>query len=348
MAEQLKTPQNGDELLCYVHNVKPVQKSGKVNYVTCQLQTKSSMEKAICFSPEKVTPLKVAMASKSPIKMKNFDYNTQYNNYVIKKSTNIENPGVLDFQIQDLEKSSVLIKDINTIPQGELITVKASVAKLGGIKVVATAGGPLKKVEAILVDTSGSIKAVFWAEWVNSIELDQVYTFTNLRVREDGYTKEKIVNSAKQEFSVTQSTPFTSPLAEIELSLSDLTTKTARVSVIGVKAVSKYFICSSCKKKMENPTQIVKCQSCKLIQKLSTSNIQWFIKLFVVDEKTKDKFYLSVFHHELVKLLEVNDNKTTTESEEDDILLAMLQLDTLNVTYNISGKLLDFSVSKEC
>lgn len=280
--------------------------------------------------------------------MKNFDYNMQYNNYVIKKSTTIENPGVLDFQIQDLEKSSVLIKDIKTIPQGELITVKASVAKLGGIKVVATAGGPLKKGEAILVDTSGSIKAVFWAEWVNSIELDQVYTFTNLRVREDGYTKEKIVNTAKQEFSVTQSTPFTSPLAEIELSLSDLTTKTACVSVIGVKAVSKYFTCSSCKTKMENPTQMVKCQSCKLIQKLSPSNIQWFIKLFVVDEETKDKFYLSVFHHEVVKLLEVNDDETTTESEEDDIVLAMLQLDTLNVTYNISGKLLHFNVSKEC
>jgi hypothetical protein len=114
------------ELLCYVHNVKPVQKSGKINYVTCQLQTKSSMEKAICFSPEKITPLKAAMASKSPIKMKNFEYNKQYNNIVIKKSTSIENPGegVLDFQIQDLQASSVLIKDINTIPQGELITVK--------------------------------------------------------------------------------------------------------------------------------------------------------------------------------------------------------------------------------
>jgi hypothetical protein len=325
------------ELLCYVHNVKPVQKSGKINYVTCQLQTKSSMEKAICFSPEKITPLKAAMASKSPIKMKNFEYNKQYNNIVIKKSTSIENPGegVLDFQIQDLQASSVLIKDINTIPQGELITVKASVAKLSGSKVVATVGGPLKKIDAVLVDTTGSIKAVFWAEWVNAIELDKVYMFTNLRVREDSYTNEKVVNTAKQDFSVTESTPFTSPLADIEISLSDLTTKTSHVSIIGVKAVSKYFTCTSCKKKMEDSSKskMVKCQSCKLIQKLTQSSIQWFLKLFVEDVDSNDKFYLSVFHQEVVKLLQVNGNEVCCDkNEEDAIVMAMLELDTLNVT----------------
>lgn len=61
----------GEELLCYVHTVTPVQQSGKVKYTTCQLQTsENAMMKAICFSPEKTGPLKSAKASKSPIKIK--------------------------------------------------------------------------------------------------------------------------------------------------------------------------------------------------------------------------------------------------------------------------------------
>ncbi len=41
--------------------------------------------KAVCFSPEKASPLKKAMESESPIKVRRFEYNEKFNNIVIKK-----------------------------------------------------------------------------------------------------------------------------------------------------------------------------------------------------------------------------------------------------------------------
>lgn len=77
----------GVELSCYVHGVTQMINSGSSRYATCQLQTESEMVKAICFSPEKIGPPRHAMTSKSPVKIKKFEYNNKFNNIVIKNNT---------------------------------------------------------------------------------------------------------------------------------------------------------------------------------------------------------------------------------------------------------------------
>ena len=65
-----------EEILCYVHDVVGVQKAGKRNYTTCKLQTsEQTIVKAICFSPEKVGPLKRAKENRSPVKVRRYEYN---------------------------------------------------------------------------------------------------------------------------------------------------------------------------------------------------------------------------------------------------------------------------------
>lgn len=57
------------------------------------------------------------------------------------------------------------------------------------------------------------IRVVFWEEWINCVENDETYIFNNLRVKEDNYTNEKYVNTAREGFEIEASTPFTQTLA---------------------------------------------------------------------------------------------------------------------------------------
>ena len=62
--------------------------------------------------------------------------------------------------------------------QGSLFTIKATVSKMSGVKQVKIDNGYLKQVMVILVDPTASIQAVFWEEWIDSIEDGKTYVFT--------------------------------------------------------------------------------------------------------------------------------------------------------------------------
>jgi len=50
----------------------------------------------------------------------------------------------------------------------------------------------LKKTSVALVDPTGTIDAIFSEEWSDSVKEGETYIFTNLRVKEDYYTEEKL------------------------------------------------------------------------------------------------------------------------------------------------------------
>ena len=81
------------DLKCYVHTVSPVKvsASGKCRYFNMTLQTSEGSRSAVCFSPEKRTSLEKHQADKSPIKMSNFKFSSNYSkdNVVIDRSSKI-------------------------------------------------------------------------------------------------------------------------------------------------------------------------------------------------------------------------------------------------------------------
>ena len=76
----------------------------------------------------------------------------------------------------------------------------------------------------------------------------------------------------------------------------DMTTKDASISILGVKTVSSYYACTACGKTTEASGKLLKCNSCKLKQHITSESKHWYVKLFVQD--TQAKFYLTVFHQQ--------------------------------------------------
>lgn len=61
-------------------------------FKVCHMPTpdkEADMLKAICFSLEKITPLRKAMNDKSPVKIKKFEFKEKFRNIVIKNSTTV-------------------------------------------------------------------------------------------------------------------------------------------------------------------------------------------------------------------------------------------------------------------
>jgi hypothetical protein len=305
--------------------------------------------KAICFSPQKVPSLKTAMEKKSPVKIRRFEFNDKFQNVVIKNCTTVtEYQKSLPFSSANSLSSKVVpIKVVKSMAPGQLVSVKAKVMNLSGEKFVKTVQyGPLRKTIATLLDPSGSISVTFWEDFVDSVENDKTYLFTNLKTKTDG-SGELCVNNPKEGFEVKEVDDFSEVLPDVEPSLLDVATKDINVSIIGVKCLNSYDTCTSCGGKVENCGAVVKClqASCKLSQRANLENRRWFARLLVQDIVTKEKLYLSVFHNELAHICEANNEKISGITDEVVLTSILLTSEELNISYGINdNKLLQINI----
>lgn len=60
------------------------------------------------------------------------------------------------------------------------------------------------------------------------------------------------------------------------------------------------------------------------------------MKLFVKETTTNNKFYLSVFHQQLAKLLDACGKKVDAALTEDALTDILLEMNDLNITFNLA------------
>lgn len=157
------------------------------------------------------------METKSPIKLRKYHFNKRFNNIVINKNTVIQNHNKpLEFKPSEtLQTQLITINTINSISPQQLVPIKAKVTQLTGPKALQPEKATLQKSSAVLVDPTGYIRVVFWEECINCIENDATYIFNNLKAKEDNYTREKYVNTAKEGFELKASSLFPETLPEV-------------------------------------------------------------------------------------------------------------------------------------
>lgn len=82
--------------------------------------------------------------------------------------------------------------------------------QLSGVKtIIINDSTPLKKQEGIIVDKTGHVKIILWAEHTGQLEKDKTYIFTNLRLKQSGGVK--YLNTPKDStgISIEETQPFT-------------------------------------------------------------------------------------------------------------------------------------------
>ena len=93
---------------------------------------------------------------------------------------------------------------------------------------------------------------------------------------------------------------------------------------------------------MEGSGKKVKCESCKLEQRIYPESTSWYARLFLQNREAKEKFYLRAFNKELTALLEENTEDLIAEQDEETITGFLLGIDSVKIRYNIAeGKLIE-------
>ncbi|CAB3979153.1 Hypothetical predicted protein [Paramuricea clavata] len=192
-------------------------------------------------------------------------------------------------------------------------------------------------------DPFGSIKIILWEDFVDTIETGNTYDFVdtietgntylvkNIRLKKDNYINIIYFNTAMTGTQINEATAFNQPLAEEsdDAQLTILSTTEITAHIIGVTTINIHRTCS-CNKAIEEQG------------KLSNTNNQWYVKLYVQDTTNQaNKVYLSLYHSMLVKLVEVADLKVDLNfCNEEDLTIALL--DSTGVTcYDTAAKVTD-------
>ena len=74
----------------------------------------------------------------------------------------------------------------------------------------------------------------------------------------------------------------------------------------------------------------MKCESCKLKQRISPESTSWYARL-LHNRDTKEKFYLTAFNKELTKLLEENPVNLIAEQDEETISDFLYDIDNITL-----------------
>ena len=122
----------------------------------------------------------------------------------------------------------------------------------------------LTKSSATLVDPTGPPERYFGKNGLTVFNKTRLTYLQILeRVKRDNYSGEIYVNTAKEGFKIEETDNFAEELAEIQPTVTDMTTKDTTISIIGVKNISSYYACSACGRNTEQSGKLLKCNSYK-------------------------------------------------------------------------------------
>ena len=151
------------------------------------LQKKDNVVRAVCFSPQKHTQLHTFQQTKSPVKVSNYGKSQLGKDVIFNQHTKIapiDNTNI-DFPHSNKLTTTgmaISISSLNDLAGEQLVTIKAEVAQISGVKRIETQDqGRLNRQEVILRDVTGSIKAILWESSVDTLKENTTYILKNLK-----------------------------------------------------------------------------------------------------------------------------------------------------------------------
>lgn len=153
---------------------------------------------------------------------------------------------------------------------------------------------------------------------------------------------QRYVNTPKQEDEcvITTADPFTEALPPVD---EQCATKESVVSIVGIYSINKYKSCRSCSKKVTVTEKLAFCDHCKLAQKTSKCNSEWFLRVYVETSNPVEKIRLSLYNDVAIKLF--NLCNLPAEPSDADIMEGILELDDVKILYDSqSHKIIDIEL----
>ena len=178
-------------MVCYVTSVTPVRHNADCKFFNCQLKYgEKQYVNGVVFYPGKRHIVRKYSNEKSPEKISNYSLGNRYGptSLVMNSKTFSKGASKPNFvPDQSKENENVSLENLNNIAAEQLITVKAKIINLSGVKVVPLANETFRKREIDISDPTGTSKLLLWEESCEqSLVSGVTYIFSSFRLKVRG------------------------------------------------------------------------------------------------------------------------------------------------------------------
>ena len=276
---------------------------------------------------------------KSPKKSVNLaNCNLQLNKYtqkpelLVQRHTRISE-STTEFEVDNpaaVGAKSIFLDQRTTLNDGDKVNVRVKVIRIFDKKT----GRNLTKQEIIIADKTDAVLTL-WEDDMDSLELDESYSFTKLTVRV--FDDDHILSYRKFGGSM-------SLIEDIGDVMEDITDpdepSIEGVTIAGVKGLFSFKTCLSCKDKISltrniRDDDVITCEACNIAQTYTNASHQMLAKLLLLDP--------SLTPITLVAYKDMLMNILVTTSTDDITQQALLKVTPFNVTYDKFHKITSIS-----
>ena len=326
----------------YIQCVSPAKQSRKnTEYSNFKLQGKSGVVAGVCFSSTKRSILVEREATKTAVKLDRFNYASDGKTIFVNDMTKISVPNSSEYDFQFVD-SSIQQKDLQSIIKNstdmDLVDFVAKViAKDAVVQVVGSS--QLRKAECFVADESwNQAKLVLWENDIEKVLVDNVYAFSNVRVRSEAVNVlgDKVtLNTTKDTTIAKQDDHALANLVETlgENDLFNSSTSLKVPLIHAIDAIIRYKQCCDCKRKIKQDSAkvAIKCDSCGHVVRSSMCQLNLCCKFSCEHDLPDDK--------KLVRYIMFKDCIETlfgdiSNLDDDELCEKLLSLKNFEITFS--------------
>ena len=156
-----------------------------------KLVTKDSARRAVCLTVNRKNEFEEIQNNKSPVKINDYTISKRFgsDDMLIDKHSKIEVLKNASFEPVHTDISGVVkIAELDNILKDEMVTVKAKLVFISGVKKVLCWEEACNKKEGMIVDPYGNIQIVLWGGMCEKdLTVGETYIFKNFRYRVTNY-----------------------------------------------------------------------------------------------------------------------------------------------------------------
>ena len=320
-----------------MHKLSPAKRNKKntMDYFTLVLQTEDENINALLYSRNKRQLLSDSEQSHTPVKIQKFTKTETGDKIIINDMTKLCTPDQTEygFQFENIVNPGDQIISIEEIVNNR--EPSDSVALRGKASYVCETSivGPrhLKLAEAIFADKTGKITVDLWENRICLIQAGQMFTITELQVRE--WSGEKKVSTTPQSVIRSITDQALEKINVLEKDIETIAEQTINIpSIDVVKSVKTYIFCSNCSKKTLQATanNIVRCDICGSRMRLVSCKRELSVKVVVLRPIDGDAIELSIAKDTLKSIISLS----LQTLNEDELAESLLALENLQIKYD--------------
>jgi len=332
-----------ENIMAYVHAVSPQKKSKSFHLRIQTNDVENSTSKVMCFDGsmrEKILDAKLsgeAVKFKNIIKSDNED-NKFYADYVINSATTLESVDPINVPFKRMEQQVSDISLADTLPVGELISVKAMFEMKHAAGKNVKMGNRQREVlnQCHIFNADGSIELTLWDEWIPFFRRlvageSTYFHFINLLVR--GFGDGISLSTC----SDTEVLPLIDEMPDVEpLNFSSDVEELIISEIVAVHSVNFGYLCPTCGSEITIKTQdevILNCSSCKTHRKVANAR-KVFSALVEISQLGKDLYKLDI------NQFFPDEEQVSFQTDKDIIIARILSVSDANFMVNKRKKII--------